>query len=337
MQKSRDYFIDQLRGYAMFMMFFAHLLPIFNKTGIDSMFVYRIISSVAAPLFLFLVGYNFSLNQDFKSVIKKVLVFLLFAGLIDVFLWGILPFYSFDVLYCIAFGYFALYFFNQLRNSLKLSVLIIFVLGAFIFQFYYSQKLNEPGIFQFNDFNYLVLLQNLIFNGWFPIFPWLFFIFLGSYVRFFQFNLFRKWLHIVSLISFFVCSYLVYFKGAYMREMAVEIFYPANFLYLVLACSWLYFVWNLKNYFRQFDNNLIAEFGKYGLLFYVLHLTILHFVTSILPFTLSIIPNPHIALLILYACLLGILFLGLKSIDKFKKSSIYQTSARFLIVKMLFH
>jgi uncharacterized membrane protein len=90
----REKNIDVLRGISITIMLYAHLLPFYlEKTSL--FFVERIICSLSAPVFLFLVGYNFGINKKFNLLIFRSAIVISLAVFIDVCVFEIIPFYSF--------------------------------------------------------------------------------------------------------------------------------------------------------------------------------------------------------------------------------------------------
>ena len=66
-------YIDSLRGMAILFMILAHTVPNDPKAFEEVNFIIRLLSSLAAPLFLFLVGFNFRPKEKFDtSSIKKM-------------------------------------------------------------------------------------------------------------------------------------------------------------------------------------------------------------------------------------------------------------------------
>lgn len=334
---SRNIKIDNLRSLAMFIMFFAHLLPHFTIDKIEFLFVYRLISSLAAPLFFFLSGYNFSKSQNFILTFKKGIFFLTIASLIDIFVWHIIPFYSFDVLYCIGFGYILLYPFARLSNQIKLFVILLILSVSIFIQNYYQFKINEPTINNLDEANVFDAFLNLTRNGWFPVFPWISYIFIGYWIKSYSFKLNYQWVYLLVFLAFiFVAWFLSKFES-FKPEMAVELFYPCDIKYLLLSYSWLYLCWNSHCFFRIKLDNLFTELGKYSLIFYIIHLIIFSFFENLIKTLLK--ENIDVNLLfwssfITFNCLL---FVCLLLIKWFKQTKIYLRFGNKLYVRMLFH
>ncbi len=340
MINSRDIFIDFARAFALLIMFFAHLLPHFSATEVDAYFVFRLLSSSAAPLFLFLTGLNFSDKQTLKEVFSKAFVFLVLAAFIDIVLWHIIPFYSFDVLYCIGFGYPILFFFSKARKWLKLVVIFGILLLSFQLQHFYHQVIAEHDINQWAQFNWNEVRVNFFYNGWFPIFPWLFFMLLGVLSKGEKLHKrMRNWPGF--LLGLVLCTFSIYLLkngDLFLPEMAVELFYPANFTYILFAVSFLYLFWFLEPFIEKCKSfSVFVEIGRYSLFYYVLHLTLLTLLTSVIDQIIALKWNPIVLLLLVYICLLLLLFSFIWLIRLLKTSHFYQLNKQRLIIRMFFH
>jgi uncharacterized membrane protein len=268
----RDISIDGLRGFAIMCMFYAHLIPHFMESGTQLFFCERVVSSIAAPLFLFLVGYNFNIKQDLKRVLKRMLVVLVVAGSIDTFIWHIFPFYSFDVLYLIGISL-AFLFLIRRFNTIQLIILVLSVLliSVSLQQFgFYSIELNEP---YFNEeYQITQVVYNFFINGWFPFFPWIIFPILGLLARTISFNALK--FRVISSFLFLAAIPLLILIDFNWRTFAVEIFYPASWIYLSFALVFLFFIWTNKSFLSSKLVGFLVHLGKTSLFLYIFHLSV---------------------------------------------------------------
>lgn len=340
MISKRDHFIDFLRAIAILLMFFAHLLPHFSATGLDTFFVFRLLSSFPAPLFLLLTGLNFSENQGFKVVLYKTLVFLGVGAFMDVVIWGIIPFYSFDVFYVIGLGYLLLYFYSKWRLFLQISTLCLVVLIAILLQVNYQNNIPEVTLSQLQAYKLPEVLQNLFFNGWFPLFPWLLFVFLGFTCK--QYQLLQRFKNtfslMIGLVILFMSIYLLSKSALFEPDFAVELFYPAQWMYLLFALSFIHVLWFFKPLLKQnkFLNGL-QSFGSYSLLLYVLHLAALHIFTEQIDIFIQYNINPFLQLALAFIVLIVMMLCYWQVILWFKSSLFYKRINRFLIIRMFLH
>lgn len=266
--------IDVLRAIAILLMFYAHLVPHYVDIGEEVHFFERLLSSLAAPIFLFLVGYNFSPSISLKKQMKRVIVILIYACLIDMFIWGIYPFYSFDVLYTIGLSLVFLQLISRGTIAFKIALLLILlVIMLLIWKFnFYELSLDEPYLGEsYNAFN---VLFNLVINGWFPLLPWLIFPLLGYLAKDINFN--HKIVGVSGGITFLIMLYLFQNTVFGTRPFAVEIFYPAGLVYLLISISWLAILWSTKGFFDNSVFKFLNPLGKGSFFLYGLHLLCYH-------------------------------------------------------------
>lgn len=264
--------IDGLRGFAITCMFYAHLIPHFMKSD-NTLFLWeRIISSIAAPLFLFLVGYNFNIVHNFVRVFKRTVLILFVATIIDVCVWHIFPFYSFDVLYLIGISLVVLYLIKRFnRTKLLYSILTILIVSITIqFLGFYNINLDEPYLNE--NYIFSSVLINFFINGWFPFFPWIIFPLAGFLFQ--SISLEKPIYKIISTIIFLLIIPIMLLCDFKWRPFAVEIFYPPTLLYILFSISYLFFIWSNKNLFSNKLNCFLVPLGKTSLFLYILHLTV---------------------------------------------------------------
>jgi hypothetical protein len=277
-KENRDISIDGLRGFAILCMFYAHLIPHFSERG-EALFVWeRVISSIAAPLFLFLVGYNFNKTQKFRRVFKRSLVILFVACSLDVVVWHIFPFYSFDVLYLIGISLIFMYLIRNFSKLKLLLLLFIIIIISISIQFlgYYSITLDEP---YFNESYHLSqIVYNFFINGWFPFFPWIVFPLLGFLSK--SISLEFSFLKVISAILFSLLLLSIFFVDFNWRPFAVEIFYPASWFYLLFAFAYLFFIWIYRGFFSNRYLYFLINLGKSSLFLYIFHLTVYSFIAD---------------------------------------------------------
>jgi len=266
--------IDVLRAIAILLMFYAHLLPHFTENGEEIYFLERLASSLAAPIFLFLVGYNFLPSSSMLNTIKRVIIVLSYACLIDVLIWGIYPFYSFDVLYTIGLSLIFLQLITRFLIGFKLVILLGIIVAMFaIWKFnFYLLTLDEPYIGE--SYKMSNVLFNLIINGWFPIIPWFIFPLLGYLAQSQKIN--KLFAVVVGGITFFTMLFFFHDSSFGIRPFAVEIFYPADWVYLIIAISWLLILWSIRNIFDNSFFKFLNPLGKASFFLYGLHLFCYH-------------------------------------------------------------
>jgi uncharacterized membrane protein len=270
--------IDFLRSLAIVLMIYANSFPYaadFNPPGI-----LRLLMSLAAPLFIFLSGFTSTLNHSrrISNIISAGALFLS-AIFVDIVIWGIVPLYTFDVLYCIAT---TLFINSILSYTHKRQIaLIISTLSIYIFLHYnlpYNNEIQELTLDKVDLITLPIALKQAIITGWFPLFPWMAFGFLGRLygMNLEKFDTILLKLRPFVLICLPIAVLLDYNDSLRPSRMEyIEVFYPPSPLYLLLAFIWIVFLLCLKNKLTHLKpHNFILTIGKSSLLIYILHATI---------------------------------------------------------------
>ena len=295
MKQERNIWIDFIRSIAIIIMIIANSAAVIGNK--EYSYFFRIICSLAAPLFVLLSGISFSVSSKYPSSsdtkTKSALYLLITASCIDLFIWQIPPFNTFDVLYIIAFGIFLNIF---LKNKTLLYVLsfIVFSIGIAVYlqvvlpYRFHMQEISLNNILQVNKSDYIISsIRNMFVDGWFPIFPWICLPLIGTLIVKYQdfFQSYKLYTYVFSLITFFVSIYGLSTSSTIvpLRNGYVELFYPASFLIFMLVCSGaLLFFTSTFSY--RISNPLISFFsmiGKYSLFIYILHIAMIHFVLDV--------------------------------------------------------
>lgn len=202
--KEKIFYLDLLRGWAMVIMVEVHVFNAFLKPEIKKegwFTVLNFINGMVAPSFIFIAGFAFILSfrtnidelRTFGDLFRKKLgriglIFLVgylmhipFFSLRNNFLYTdfslLKSFYNVDVLQCIGAGILVLFISRLIIKSDKIfNAFIIlsmmgFVMAApFIWSVDFSRFLYLPVACYFNEIN----------GSFFPVFPWLGFLFAGA-------------------------------------------------------------------------------------------------------------------------------------------------------------
>lgn len=272
-------YIDGLRGMAILCMILAHTYPNDSYEFDKVPFVIRLISSLAAPLFLFLVGFNFNPKHKMNLVLmKKILLTLILAAAVDVFLWEIIPFYSYDILYLIGISIFALIGIGKWSNASQIILILMLIIGALLYQFFglYALEVHELSFSEFAAFSWGEMFNNMLFNGWFPIFPWMIFPIIGmQYKR--NFDAIKSTNLMVVCIPVFV--FLVYLESlspSLKRFLSLELFYPADLFYLGYSIAFVGICMHVFHAINWGKRDFLQLLGKPSLFFYGFHLFFIH-------------------------------------------------------------
>lgn len=289
--------IDFIRGLAIVIMVAANSAPALLE-GSNTNIYFRFVGSLAAPLFIFLSGVTFRINAEKKKsdLLQNGIILILSAAMVDIFIWGIVPFSTFDVLYLIGISQVVYYFLHNLSLFINVAIVaigfIVFSLlkGIIAYRFEISDVsildlsyTNENAIFSLSN------IQRLLFDGWFPLLPWMFLFGLGYLI---QFNLLR---HIFSKIWFLLSGVFLFLIGILFmminhsiqefRDGYIELFYPVNSEFLLVIFGWLGIVLGISRFFLKgaVIGRFLAFLGEKSLFVYILHLVVISYLFSLCP------------------------------------------------------
>ncbi|MDR2971550.1 MAG: DUF1624 domain-containing protein [Bacteroidales bacterium] len=304
-ENKRDISIDILRGIAIFIMLGANIVGYVTPCEFHPLW-FDIYSSFAAPLFVLLSGYMVAVNCMKKHTnlfyyLKRGGMLILTAALIDAFLWQILPFAIFDVLNVIGIGLLVVFLLEKTPLWVKTSFIAIVLIITAILQNRWSY-IEIPMEIEFlsaeadySGFSFLVALKAMIYDGWFPIFPWIAFPVLGSIFAHYR----KKWnnsfanmrtlaIGLIFTISGFVWLYFRYtnpgaeqpFDELVKRVPYGEIFYPATIAFMIAAFGVCLLIFSFVDKTR---NSLVWKpltvFGQTSMFNYIFHTAIVAYIT----------------------------------------------------------
>jgi len=267
--------IDALRGAAIVTMFAANLAaPCLLPP--HPMWL-RVYGSFAAPAFVLLAGMMTCISgrpPPLSKLLKRSLLLVALAALIDVLCWRIEPFVTFDVLYLLGLALPVAGLCARLPGNahLGVAVAIIAVTPWLQRQLGYGpllpDSLPSPA------------WRRAIVDGWFPIFPWLGVAVLGGWVGRLQPLSSRagRWLFpgalvlgAAGMIAWWLRPPQVVTRAGYS-----ELFYPPSPQYLATAvAAVLLLLWLLHHASGRFELKWLATFGRSSLLLYVVHVALI--------------------------------------------------------------
>jgi uncharacterized membrane protein len=257
-------------------MVFANTASYFFSTEVNVFF--RIISSLAAPLFVFIAGANliFSNEAHFKKFLIRGAYLFVTAACIDLLIWRIVPFVTFDVLYMISFG---IIICGVLRFGkwFDLAFGTIFILTSLLLQSSYRFELEEFRLVEkdlFSSISIISSFKRALIDGWFPILPWIGFMFLGRWAMSIV-NTFRKKVRIFSLLIFVLTFGLLTQSSLNsIRNNYIEIFYPVSGLFVLMSLAFLFAAISVTSYLSErtfFKLESKYVLGRKSLTLYILH------------------------------------------------------------------
>jgi uncharacterized membrane protein len=250
----RDTTLDVLRGIAIFLMVQANIgqsvyhgaIPLWVK-------LYIATGSFVPALFILLAGMSVAYTSTFKHytlkhfLLRMVTLFVTAAVVIDVFVWGLVPFVGVDVLYLIGLALPVAYGFQRLSSAWRwLCVLIVFastpLLQAVLGYANHPTAIHlSGGARALGELDPVVVAKHWLVDGWFPIVPWLGFGLLGVNLGLRRWKTkslatFARRKVIVAGVLLMILGLVMwtFYRGAlYSRSGFREIFYPPSLAYIV--------------------------------------------------------------------------------------------------------
>ncbi len=299
----RDISIDIIRGIAIFIMLGANVVGYVASCKLHPLW-FDVFSSFAAPLFILLSGYMVAVNSSKKhnSLSYYLLrggMLVLTAALIDSLIWGLLPFATFDVLYVIGLSLPIVYLLEKKSIWIKIGFIAIILIITFVLQNLW-EYMEFPMEIEFlsdeadySDYTFFNVIKALLYDGWFPIFPWLAVSVLGSIFAHFRKKSDNSFANLKTIIPGilltimgFAWLYLAYtheysFDGLVKRNPYGELFYPTTIPFLIGASGVCLLIFSFVDKTR---NSLIWRpftiFGQTSLFNYILHSAIIAYIVT---------------------------------------------------------
>jgi len=297
MSDTRNLTVDVVRGLAIFIMLPANMAALIYAEPHALWF--RIFSSFAAPTFVFVSGMMVAFGgtsgkHGLKSYLLRGGLLLIVAALVDVLIWKLIPFYSYDVLYLIGLSCPLAFLFTKLDRSWQLGLLGLILLATPLLQLFfgYTDYPSEIYLWGSDAGTWSVVaakptgvLQHLFIDGYFPIFPWLGISFSGVFIAQHFYGAsqagssrVRVGVAALVLLAVGIAAWVSYPGLHYVRAGYSEMFYPPTVGFIltalgfVLAALWLAH-WNPGA--RIYAP--LRWLGEASLFMYVLHYSLIHF------------------------------------------------------------
>jgi uncharacterized membrane protein len=290
--RKRDVSIDILRGISVVIMLGANALGYVTPSEAHPLW-FHFYASLAAPLFILLSSYMICENaSQGKHTLPYYLLrggmILLTGAFIDVVFWQSFPFTSFDVLYLIGFTTPILYLIVKLKLRYRYAIIIIVFIIQILLVNNIQYDILEVNLFAPNiksnpaEF-FLNILKAWLYDGWFPVFPWLAWAIAGTIVAHYRHisgSLANRKAVIIGTVStivgfialaFFLTENTL-FDLVKSNDHYDELFYPAMPYFFVWCIGIILLLFALvdkiqKNRFL----NCFAIFGQASLFIYIFH------------------------------------------------------------------
>jgi len=293
----RDQSIDILRGIAIFIMLGANIVGYVTPCEYHPLW-FDIYSSFAAPLFIILSGYMVAVNcvkkhDSFSYYFLRGGMLIITAALIDTLIWQLLPFATFDVLYVIGLGMMVVYLLEKKSIWIKAGfIAVVLIITLLLRQCWNYMEFPLEIEFlsaeaDYTDYNFFNVIKALLYDGWFPLFPWIAFPVFGSILAHYRkksensfANIKVATLGLLLTVAGFIWLYFGFtsadaahpFNELVKREPYGEIFYPPTLAYILSAAGVCLLLFSLIDKTRNANFwNPLTVFGQTSLFNYILH------------------------------------------------------------------
>lgn len=296
-------YIDALRGVALILALSQHLgvwMAGFNLGSFPIIYYGNGIGGLAAPLFVCLAGvsamlYAHSRERSDLSLLKRGLLVIGFAYLLNFAAPHFFSHQAWFVLHMIGFGIFT----TPLLRRLPISLLVVFCVFVTIVTVAGQNFLHTPAYLSWNrminPYMEYGMWRLVLFEGHFPIFPWIGFYAAGVIAGKLLLHENYRALFLLSVVSF--VSSLLILLISFLKLESIESsglagyfrwylgFYPCSpwFFFATVPffyCSLLVFRYlGTKVHFRS--NNALVIFGRISLSAYMAHFIIFSYLYGI--------------------------------------------------------
>jgi uncharacterized membrane protein len=299
----RDLSLDILRGIAIIIMLGANVLGYVTSNEQHPLW-FDIYSSFAAPLFILLSGYMVAVNSGSKHKSLSYYLFrggmlVLTAALIDSLIWQLLPFATFDVLYVIGLGLPVVYVLEKKALWIKAVFVAVILVVTAILQHVW-EYMEFPMEIEFlsdeadySEYSFFNVIKAFLYDGWFPVFPWIALSVLGSIFAHFRKKSGNNFARLpavaigaaLTLIGgiWLYLGYTTEFPFDALTERAPysELFYPATVPFLTGAFGVSLLAFALVDKTRNGAAwKPVTIFGQTSLFNYILHSAIVAYIVT---------------------------------------------------------
>ena len=290
----RDVPVDILRGSAIAIMVCANLIP--YALALPVPFWLRLVSSVAAPLFIFISGMMVALscstkNRTFRYYLIRGGFVILIAALLDLGVQGLLPFVSVDVLYLIGISLPLAWLFLTLGLRARMLVITSVLVATPVLQSFwgYGALPIQVPFFPLLSGAALpgpaIVIHQWLIDGWFPLFPWIVLSLLGAQAGSFRWrdgtivSFARREFSLLAGGLFVAGALFLYlWPGAMLTRYGyVELFYPPTIEFLLAITGLIFCLFALADYLvaEGFRSDFLRAMGECSLAIYILHILVI--------------------------------------------------------------
>lgn len=275
----RNNSLDSLRGLAIFIMIAANSWPYIYPFG-TCPYILRILFSTAAPIFIFLSGFSIQLSiesgKSDSNIITRAIQVIFIGAIIDVLVWKIFPFITYDVLYLLGFSSIIIVFLNRTKLGIQIAALALLLLFNLMILDHYQFKLQEIPVFEDNSsIDFREIIRHMALDGWFPLFPWAGIAILGYLASKYRklFPSFYKYLLAVGTIAVFLFFILILSLNGdnpTLRDGYTELFYPVKDIFWLYLIGLIFLMTHALTKFKL-KENYFSRLGETSLSIYLFH------------------------------------------------------------------
>ena len=284
--RERDDTIDIVRGIAIFTMVASNMTP-YVLSG-DSPIWLRFYGTFAAPLFIFLAGMMIKVagnnrRHSLEYYLIRGMALVGIGAVIDVYIWGLVPFLTMDVLYLIGLAMPLCYFLGKCPSALRYIVAMTFFAITPFLQELFSYRHSPDSFMLASGITFAEVVDQTQFvrgwliDGWFPLFPWLGVAFAGylvGEVRISHSSFANVKVMLTGLSSLLLGSFwwLVQPVERFMRGGYPDLFYPPTLAFFLVAAGVTLLLFYLVDCTKaSLVYSPFKLYGKCSLLMYILH------------------------------------------------------------------
>ncbi len=347
----RDITIDIVKGLATMIMTFAHCTAVVLNSHQQQIFMVRLAASFAAPLFIVVSGMMVGRSVDARTSIpwfhilqRSAILIFISSVILEVFIYGILPFASMDVLCLIGISLPLTAFLHRWSISWRcfLTCAVFAITPALQWYIPYREDFDVWGFVDIEnaddlkEYIFQEVPQRMLIDGSFPIFPWLGFTLAGSIFATWRWGgpsergKFSKHIQSPNLwvgkLLALLGAYIWHQNPGpmYIHNGFCELFYPTSIGYSITAFGVVAVIFSLvdlsllqEGYFiLSAVYNELVMLGRCSLFVYLLQYTILFRILQ--PYNVG--PDTSIIWqLVIFAFIFIVCITAAKHIDKIKR------------------
>jgi len=261
--KKRINSIDFLRAVGILSMIQIHMGMYLTEYMDKHLTFYKFMNNfgqIAAPFFLTTIGISLMIslsnrkNNAFSHIGKRSL-FLIFSGLLFINIWQA------DILHYIGIYLLIAYLFTKLNKFQRtINAVLILVLSQVMLKLIsYTSGWEVIGYKLANFWTLQGFLNNLLSNGFYPMFPWLFFPVVGTIIGEYLLHSIKTNKESNFIFGSILIGIILTLTGIFMNTLSPWkiTFYPATITYAIFHLG--IFMISLGTFYYLFDNKNTKE------------------------------------------------------------------------------